>query len=147
MAVVPLRVLGMVHPARRSDLPAVTHVIGGTRIVRASSVAGMPPVVLRRRRVTGVRAASRVFLGNHRLRVSRRPLISHFALGIVAHVVKLPNVRAYALFPFPRSPAPSDESIDASHQGGRKPARVTETKRLTAAFERWAPAPVRAWTQ
>lgn len=30
---------------------------------------------------------------------------------------------------------------------GRKPARVTDTRRRTAAFERWVPAAAKAWTQ
>jgi hypothetical protein len=75
----------------------VTSVIGLTRVNRVSSVAGMSGVVLGRR-VTGVRAMSRLFrrLG---LRVGRPPLISNAVVGVVAHVVTLPNIRGYALLP------------------------------------------------
>src|SRR6266542_69664 len=38
---------------------------------------------------------------------------------------------------------PVDE-IRMSQRGGRNPARVTDTRRWTAALERWLPAPPRA---
>jgi hypothetical protein len=60
-------------------VPGVTSVIGLTRVNRVSSVAGMSGVVLGLRRVTGVRA-----------------LISAAVLGVVAHVVKLPNIHECA---------------------------------------------------
>jgi hypothetical protein len=87
MAVVPLRVSRVLHRARRSDVPGVARVIG------VSSMAGVSGVVLGRRRVTGVRAVSRVFGWSFRLRVGRRPTLSLDVLGIVAHVVTLPNFR------------------------------------------------------
>jgi hypothetical protein len=35
-------------------------------------------------------------------------------------------------------------AVALSQRGGRNPARVTDTSRWTAAFERWPPAPARA---
>jgi hypothetical protein len=77
-------------------MPGVTRVIGLTRVICVSFVARMSEVVLGRRRVTSVRAVSRVFR-SFGLRVGRRPLISHAVLVVVAHVVKLPNIHEFAL--------------------------------------------------
>ncbi|HEY3211610.1 MAG TPA: hypothetical protein VGL16_00185 [Actinomycetota bacterium] len=98
MTVVTLGVLPVLHCARRRDVPGMTRVIGIPRVVCVSSVASMNGVALGRRRVTGVRAVSRV-LRSLGLRVGRRPFMSHAVLGVVAHVVKLPNIREYALLP------------------------------------------------
>lgn len=110
-------------------MAGVTRVIGITRFVCVSSVASMSGVALRQRRVAGVRA-----------------LIWHAVLGVVAHVITLPNIREYAS----SRPATSGDVRDSEregHPGGRKPASVTVTSRRTEAFDRWVPAPVRAWTQ
>jgi hypothetical protein len=143
MAVVPLRVSRVLHRARRSDVPGVARVIGVTRVICDSSVAGVSGVALRRRRVIGVRAVSPVFRRSFGLRVDRRPMLSLFVLGIVAHVVTLPNFRAYALF---SSRTSSGRSMmrHASQRGGRRPTRVTLMSRRTAAFERRLPAPAGA---
>jgi hypothetical protein len=118
MAAVPLRVLGVLHRARRSDVAGVSRVVRVSRVVCVRLVAGMSGVVVCGRRVTGMRAVSRVLRGSFALRVGRHPLISRFVLGIVAHAVTLPNIRGYALFPSPHTT--SGRSVTSQRESAGK---------------------------
>ena len=46
-----------------------------------------------------------------------------------------------------RAGALGHDEIETNHGGGRRPASVSDTRRRTAAFERWLLAPPSAWRQ